>query len=153
MSATRRGKFFEDFSEGEEYVTPSRTITEADVVNFAGLTGDWSPVHTSAEVARSGLFGERIAHGALSVVVAEGLQSRLGLWEDTLVGVVDREWSFKSAVKFGDTLTVRTTITGKEEAQDYPGCGYIKRHITIEDQTGDIVSEGEGTILVLKRTS
>ena len=148
----KRGKFFEDFSEGEEYVTPSRTITEADVTNFAGLTADWSPVHTSIEACKGGLFGERIAHGALTIVVAEGLQNRLNLWDDTFVGMVDREWSFKSAVKFGDTLTVKMKITGKEEASDYPGCGLIKRYITIENQRGEIVSEGEGTILILKRT-
>ncbi len=149
----KSGKFFEDFSEGEEYVTPSRTITEADVVNTAGLTGDWSLVHTSIEACKGGLFGERIAHGALTVVVAEGLLNRLGLWDDTFMGIVDREWGFKSPVKFGDTLTVKMKIIGKEAASDYPGCGLLKRHITIENQRGETISEGEGAVLILKRKS
>ena len=132
---------------GDEYITPSRTVTEADVVNFAGLSGDWSPVHTSAEDCKKG-FGERIVHGALTIVLAEGLQNRLNLWDESYMGLVDREWNFKSLVKFGDTLRVKIKIISKEAVSSYPSCGLIKRQIIIENQKGETVSEGVGTILI-----
>ena len=143
--------YFEDFVVGTEYETIGRTVTEADVVNFAGVTGDWSPVHTSIEHTKSGLFGERIAHGALTITLVEGLMNRLGLWNNTFMGLVDREWSFKSPVKFGDTIKVKMKITGKKDESKYPGCGEIARHIVIENQKGEVLSEGDGAVLILKR--
>jgi 3-hydroxybutyryl-CoA dehydratase len=142
--------YFEDFVEGAEYETVGRTVTEADVVNFAGLTGDWSPVHTSIEHAKGGLFGERIAHGALTITLAEGLMNRLGLWNNTFMGLTDREWSFKAPVRFGDTIKVKMKITGKTDQSRYPGCGEITRHIVIENQKGEVLSEGDGTVIILK---
>ena len=82
---TCRGCFFEDYQTGQIFLSPGRTITEADVVAFAGLTGDWSAIHTDAVYAAQHPVGQRIAHGMLVVSIASGLTVRLGLLEDTLL--------------------------------------------------------------------
>ena len=73
-------KYFEDYTVGEQRVTPARTLTEADIVNFAGLTGDWHPLHTDREYAAKTEFGERIAHGMLTLSVGTALLYRLGTY-------------------------------------------------------------------------
>jgi len=70
--------YLEDYEVGERMVSPSRTMTEADIVNFAGLTGDWHPIHTDIEYAKKTPFGERIAHGMLSLCIGSALIFRLG---------------------------------------------------------------------------
>ena len=67
------GKYFEDFEIGDEAKTAGRTITETDIVNFAGITGDWNEIHTNKELAERGPFKQRIAHGALVFSIATGL--------------------------------------------------------------------------------
>jgi len=66
-------KYFEDFNVGDRIVTRGRTITEADIVMFSALSGDWHPLHTDVEYAKQGPFKERIAHGFLVLSVASGL--------------------------------------------------------------------------------
>ena len=70
--------FFEDYQVGELLVSPGRTITETDIILFAGLTGDWHPIHTNVEYAKKTMFGERIAHGMLGLSVGSALIFRLG---------------------------------------------------------------------------
>ena len=70
--------YLEDYEVGERMVSPSRTMTEADIVNFAGLTGDWHPLHTDIEYAKKTPFGERIAHGMLSLCIGSALVFRFG---------------------------------------------------------------------------
>ena len=71
-----RGRYFEDFALGDTVVSAGRTITEADIVNFAGLSGDYTQIHTNAEFARQGVFGQRVAHGLLLMAIASGLVGR-----------------------------------------------------------------------------
>jgi len=70
--------YFEDYTMGERLTTPARTLTESDIVNFAGLTGDWHPLHTDREYAAKSEFGERIAHGMLTLSIGTALLYRLG---------------------------------------------------------------------------
>ena len=71
-----RGKFFEEFSVGQRIITPGRTITEADVVGFAGLSGDFNSIHTDAEYARTTTFGQRMQNGSSNTSNSSSLQSR-----------------------------------------------------------------------------
>ena len=80
--------FFEDFRTGQVFRSQGRTITEADVVMFAGWSWDTNPVHTDAESAQLGRFGERIAHGFLGLSVAMGLASRLGVFEGSSIALL-----------------------------------------------------------------
>ena len=74
-----RGLYLEEFEVGKEYFSPARTITEADVTNFAGLSGDFNPLHTDEEFAKQNLFGTRIAHGALGFIISTGLSNQMGI--------------------------------------------------------------------------
>ena len=109
---------FEALEPGQEFVTRGRTVTEADVVGFAALTGDWHPQHSDAEWASTSAFGERIAHGMLVVSLAAGLVP----FDPGRVVALRRvsEATFKRPVRFGDTLRVEGRIAevgaGTDEA-------------------------------------
>jgi acyl dehydratase len=83
------GLYWEEFEEGKEYITRARTVTEADVVAFAGLSGDFNPLHTDAEFMRASQFGERIAHGMLVSSISTGLSSQMGWFEGTTLALME----------------------------------------------------------------
>ncbi|HEY7912158.1 MAG TPA: MaoC/PaaZ C-terminal domain-containing protein [Blastocatellia bacterium] len=116
------GKYYEDFEIGEESRTAGRTITEADIVNFAALTGDWNEIHTNKEYAERGPFKQRIAHGALVFSVATGLSVRLGQTGDTVIAFygLDR-LRFVKPTFIGDTVWVRQKVEGKSERDEKSG--------------------------------
>src|SRR5712692_11605862 len=95
--------FFEDLKIGQEYTSPGRTVTETDVVLFAGLSGDYNVLHTDAEHMKASLFGERIAHGLLGLSIQQGLLDRVvpGQAVGPLAAV---KWKFKGPIKIGDTI-------------------------------------------------
>src|ERR1051326_2352280 len=108
--------YFEDFEQDREYVTRSRTITEADVVAFAGLSGDFNPLHVDEEFAKTTIFGARIAHGLLGLSVASGLINQLGLGEGTVMAFLGLTWNFKGVIRIGDTITVRQLVADSDDA-------------------------------------
>jgi acyl dehydratase len=116
------GKYYEDFEIGEEARTAGRTITEADIVNFAALTGDWNEIHTNKEYAERGPFKQRIAHGALVFSVATGLSVRMGQTGDTVIAFygLDR-LRFVKPTFIGDTIWVRQKVEGKSERDEKSG--------------------------------
>lgn len=115
-------KYFEDFEVGEVTLTASRTVTETDIVNFAGLTGDWNEIHTNKELAARGPFGQRIAHGALIFSIATGLSVRLGQTADTVIAFygLDR-LRFVKPTFIGDTIHVRQKVEAKAERDESSG--------------------------------
>ncbi|HEY3313757.1 MAG TPA: MaoC/PaaZ C-terminal domain-containing protein, partial [Bacillota bacterium] len=121
------GKYFEDFEVGEEQVTPARTITETDVVNFAALSGDYNPLHTDEEFMRQSQFGRRIAHGLLVLAVSHGLVFRLGLLEGTVIAFLGIEsLEFKAPTFFGDTIHVVVKVIDKRESKSKPDRGVVR---------------------------
>src|SRR5215510_4388422 len=113
------GKFYEDFEVGETATTAGRTITETDIVNFAGITGDWNEIHTNTELASRGPFKQRIAHGALIFSIGTGLSVRMGQTNDTVIAFygLDR-LRFVKPTYIGDTIRVRQKVEGKSERDD-----------------------------------
>src|SRR5260370_30305535 len=103
--------YFEDFIIGVEHVTRGRTITESDVMNFAGLSGDFIELHTNEEYARQSPYGRRIAHGMLTLSIATGLMTRMNLITDTVVAFygIDK-LGFVKPVFIGDTIHVKKTL-------------------------------------------
>ena len=110
---------FESLSEGDAFATRGRTVTEADVVAFAGLTGDFHPVHTDAEWAAQSPFGERIAHGMLVLSYAVGLVPLDPERVVALRKVTDAV--FKAPVRFGDTIHVEGQVTKLNPVDDAAG--------------------------------
>jgi acyl dehydratase len=143
--------YFEDFEVGAEFVTRSRTITEADVVAFAGLSGDFNPLHIDEEFGKTTIFGTRIAHGLLGLSVASGLINQLGIGEGTVMAFLGLTWNFKGVIRFGDTITVRQRLSEKRETSKNDR-GIIRMAITVVNQRGEVVQEGEHVLMVRRRS-
>ena len=100
-----RGKYFEEFEIGMKIVTVSRTVTETDVVQFAGLSGDYTQIHTDAVYSQKGPFGQRVAHGLLVLSIFSGLAVQTGFIEGTVIAFREIEsWKFTKPVFIGDTV-------------------------------------------------
>jgi len=142
-----RGRYFEEFEIGDGVETAARTITETDVALFAGLSGDYNPLHTDAEFAKGTLFGERIAHGLLGLSIASGLASRLGFVEGTTEAFTALEWKFRAPIKIGDTIHVQAKVRQKKEMPRLGG-GFITFDVRLLNQRNETVQKGTWTVLI-----
>lgn len=143
--------FFEDFAVGQVFTSQGRTITETDIVTFAGWSWDTNPVHTDAHTAAGGRFGAPIAHGLLGLSVALGLASRLGIFEDSSVALLGiDEWRFERPVFVGDTLTCTVEITGARLTSTGE-TGVLSRRFTLCNQQEDVFQSGAIGVLVAVR--
>lgn len=141
--------FLEDFKAGQVFETPARTVTEADVAAFAGLSGDYNPLHTDAEFCAKTPFGQRIAHGMLGMSIMTGLAARTGMLDGSALAFLGIEdWRFLKPVFFGDTIHVRITVAEVRPASK-PGTGVLKRKLEIVNQRGEVAQAG--TLLTLIR--
>lgn len=143
--------YLEDFEVGAVFTTPARTITEADVAAFAGLSGDYNPLHTDAEFAANTPFRQRIAHGMLGMSIMTGLGARTGMMEGSALAFLGIEdWKFQKPILFGDTIHVKIRVTGVRAASK-PGTGVIKRFVEIVNQRGEVAQAGTLATLVRAR--
>lgn len=147
--------YFDDLEEGRSWVSPSRTVTEADVGNFAGLTGDHFPLHTSEEYARSTEFGTRIAHGLLGLSFAHGLMwARTGELDDSVIAFLAIErWEFLAPIQFGATIAVRYSVVGRKASRSKPDRGVVTFDIQVVDESGTPLQRGSKTLLVRRRST
>ncbi|MCX7852901.1 MAG: MaoC/PaaZ C-terminal domain-containing protein [Caldilineales bacterium] len=142
-----RGLYYEEFEIGASVESAGRTVTEADIVLFAMLSGDWNPIHTDAEYSKSQMMGQRIAHGLLVLSIATGLATRLGFMEDTVIAFMGLEWEFRAAVTIGDTVRVRATVAEKKDMPRLGG-GYVTFKVEVLNQADARVQRGTWRILV-----
>ena len=145
------GLYFEDFTIGDDYETPSRTLTEADIVGFAGLTGDYNPLHTDEVFAAKSMFGGRIAHGPMMVGMAFGLMSRLDLIDGTVLALKAIEWSFDAPLRTGDTVHVRARVTDAKPSRRHKDRGTVGLRIEIIRHDGVIAQTGQATLIMACR--
>lgn len=145
-----RGLYFEQFEEGMALETQGRTITEADIVSFAGLSGDFNPMHTDAAYAAGTQFGHRVAHGLLGLSVASGLSYQLGFLDGTVLAFTGLEWKFRAPIVIGDTIRVQVKVTKKREMKAAGG-GFVSFDVQVVNQEGKVTQKGEWTILVASR--
>ena len=145
-------KYFEDFEVGGETVTAGRTITETDIVNFAGITGDWNEIHTNKELAERSHFKQRIAHGALVFSIATGLSVRLGQTAETVIAFygVDR-LRFVKPTFIGDTVMVRQKVQEKTERNASSGIVTILNEVV--NQRQEVVVAYVAKVLLKRRAS
>ena len=145
-----RGLTYEEWEVGAVYETQGRTITEADVVSFAGLSGDYNPIHTNAEAAKATPFGERIVHGMLTVAISTGMANQTGLMEGTTVALLEQNIKYKSPVRFGDTVHLRMEVTGKRETSK-PDRGIVILAAQMLNQRNEVVVEMIWTQLMVRQ--
>ncbi len=145
-----RGRTFDEFEIGEEIVSDARTLTEADVVNFACLSGDFHPEHTDEEYAKKGPLGERIAHGLLIMSIATGLLNQTGAFEGTTIAVLEMRVRFIKAVKFGNTIRAIQRIVGKKETSKTDR-GVLTSHVMVLNQDDQTVLEADLVELLYRR--
>lgn len=134
-------EYYEDCAVGDQVRSPGRTITEADVVAFAGLSGDWNPLHTDDEYARATPFGRRIAHGLLGLVATSGLLARTGWFvtsprSQTIISSIDKA-RFVAPVFFGDTVTLEAEVVEKKMISD--DRGLITLRLRLKNQRDEVV--------------
>jgi len=143
------GLFLEDFEVGMTFETPRRTVTEADVVAFAGVSGDYNPLHTDEEFAKNGTFGRRIGHGVLTLAILTGLWDRLGL----LTGSVEAFYGidklrFTRPVFFGDSLRATVKVVDKKERETN---GMVVFSNEVVNQRGETVLVCDTRVVVRRR--
>lgn len=147
----RRGLYFEEFEPGQRITSPGRTITEADIVTFAGLTGDFNSIHTDAEFSRNTPFGERVAHGLLGLSIASGLATRTGVLEQTVIAFREiGDWKFIRPVRIGDTVYARLEVKETKELRRIGG-GSVVIEVSLVNQQGETTMKGNWTVLVAAR--
>ena len=146
---SRRGLYFEEFEVGQEVSSPGRTMTEADIVNFAGISGDYTQIHTDMEYSRITPIGKRVAHGLLVMSIASGLAARTGVLEGTVL--VFREinnWKFIKPVFIGDTIHVDMIVKETKELKRI-GAGAVDIELRVINQAAEVVMKGNWNVLMM----
>ena len=147
----RRGLYFEEFEIGQKVISPGRTITEADIMNFAGVAGDFNSIHTDAVYAAETPFGQRVAHGLLILSIASGLAVRTGLMEGTVIAFREIEnWKFSKPVFIGDTVHLEMEVVEAKSLPRLKG-GSIKLVLSVINQDGDVVMRGTWIALMMNK--
>ncbi len=149
MAYRPRGLYYEDLEVGHKEVSAGRTISEADIMAFAGISGDWNPMHVDAEYAKTTPFGERVAHGMLGLSIATGLAMQLGFLDRTVEAFTSLEWKFRAPIKIGDTIHLEAEVTQKK-AVGTAG-GFVSFNVVVKNQRDETTQKGTWMIMVKSR--
>ncbi len=148
----RLGYRYEDLHEGMRFRSPGRTITDADLIAFAGLTGDFSELHTSDVYARSSQFGRRVAHGMLGLAYAHGLMwARTGELRETAIAFLGiSDWKFVGPIFVGDTIFVNYVLAELRDSRSRPTQAIAGFDVELVNQDGAVLQRGRKALLVSK---
>ena len=145
------GLYWEDWEPGREWESAARTIGETEISSFAGLSGDYNPLHVDEEYAKTTEFGTRIAHGPLVYAIAAGLLFQLHLYDDTMIAFMGfNSLRFVAPVRAGDTIRARIKVLERRETSK-PDRGIVIRELSVANQRGERVQEGEQVLLIKRR--
>jgi len=148
LTGADRSLYYDDLNVGDTYLSQSRTITEADVMLFAGLTGDYVQLHTSRQYFEQSRYGQPIAHGMLTLSISYGLNSLTGLFENSVVASLEQNHIKDVApVFFGDTIHNVTTITDKRITSK-PQFAIVNRHTDVLNQRDEIVLSYDSVVMI-----
>jgi acyl dehydratase len=148
-----RGKYFEELTPGQKIYTAGRTVTEADVVTFAGLSGDFNQIHIDADYAGKGPFGQRVAHGLLVLSIVSGLVVQTGVMDRTVIAFREiGEWKFSRPVFFGDTVRCEMEILS---TKPFPrlGGGAVETGLNVKNQKDESVMSGKWIVLIQSKSA
>lgn len=144
------GYRYEDLYLGMEFLSPGRTITDADLVGFAGLTGDFSELHTSDVYAQSSQFGRKVAHGMLGLAYAHGLMwARTGEFRQSAIAFLGiNDWKFVAPLFVGDTMFVRYVVQELRQSNSRPTQAIAAFAVQVLNQDGETVQSGTKALLM-----
>ena len=143
-------KTFEDVEVGFAWRSQRRTVTEADVVGFAGLSGDFNPLPMDQEFAKTTIFGQRIAHGLLGLSMASGLRDDEPSW--AIMAFMGLDWKFVKPIFIGDTVFVRSEVKNKKDlGKGDRGIVVLSRQLV--NQREEVTQEGTFTLLLSKKNA
>jgi len=141
--------FYEELNVGDEHKSTARTVTETDIVNFAGLSGDFNNMHIDEEFAKKTVFKTRVAHGMLVTSIATGLWFTMPrLATVAFMGLED--WRFSGAVFPGETVHLTRKLVEKKEHKR-PNMGFFIFEVNVHNQKDEVVQKGKWAILVQKK--
>ena len=141
--------YFEDFTIGDRFKSPGKTLTDAHFLFFAGLTGDDHPLHYDDEYAKKTRFGKRLAHGLLlTSLTAAGASTLSPLIEESIVAFVEQRTRFLAPAFIGDTIYPEHEVVGLERKRS---AGLLTLRVALKNQRGETVLEGEHTYLIAYR--
>jgi len=145
------GLYFEEFVVGQKHVTEKRTITEADIIEFARLTGDDNRIHTDPEYGKTTQFGKQIAHGLLGMSIALGLTWRTGVMDGTIIAFREvKEWKFVKPVFIGDTIYTELEVM-ETKALPRIDCGSMTATIEVKNQNDEVCHRGTWIVLLANK--
>jgi acyl dehydratase len=144
------GLYFEEFEIGAKYVSQGRTVTESDVAAFAGLSGDFNPLHTDARFAATTPCGDRIAHGMLTVAMSTGMSNWTGIFAGTTIALLEQNIKYSGAVKFGDTVHLEMEVIEKKETSK-PERGVINIAAKMLNDAEQVVVDMKWTLMMKRK--
>lgn len=150
MTPKSNVRYFDEFSLGETFETDGITIDQCDINQFAGLSGDYNPLHTNEHYAQKTPFGKRIAHGFLAVSKMTGKFNQLGYWDGSVMALVETGWTFLKAVRAGDTIYARVSVVSLKESES-KNKGVIRLKFEVMNQHEEKVIEGFLDLMLKKR--
>jgi acyl dehydratase len=143
--------FYQDLEVGQVFDSPGRTVTDTDLSLFCMLSGDWHPLHSDEEYAKTTQFGRRVVGGVFGVALVTGAMSRWGIFEESVIAMLSiGDWRFVGPIFVGDTLSVRMTIASKRLSKS-GSVGIIDRNFEIRNQHGEVVQNGRSDALIKLR--
>ncbi len=151
MTDTQRTaqRYFEDFTLGERFESPSKTLNDAHFMFFSGLTGDAHPLHYDDEYARGTRFGRRLAHGLLlTSMTAVGASTLSPLIEGSIVAFVEQTTRFLGPAFIGDTVKPRHEVVALDRKRS---AGLLTLRVTLTNQRGEVILEGQHKYLIAYR--
>jgi acyl dehydratase len=142
--------YLEEVEVGTTFETSRRTVTEADIVNFAGISGDFNPLHTDETFAREHTpFGGRIAHGPLVLSMSYGLRSARDDWR--ILALASCERTFSSPVYPGDTVWGVYEVLERRRSNSRPAVGFVTLGVSIHSDRGQVVQKGQDVLMLASR--
>ncbi len=148
-----RGLYFEEYQVGQKIISAGRTVTESDIVSFAGLSGDFTQIHTDTEYSKGTPFGQRVAHGLLGMAIGSGLAAQTGVMEGTVLAFREiKNWKFMKPMFIGDTIHVELEVTSTKAISRIGG-GSVEIILSIKNQDDETVMKGVWVVLIASKPS
>lgn len=143
--------YFDDIAVGDRCMSTRLTVTQTHIVGFAGLTGDFNPLHMDAEFAKSVGYDTTIAHGMLGHALSTGLRSAIDDW--AIMAFLQTQRSFRKPIFAGDTVRYEAAIVETRASESKVDRGVVRVSIHLKNQEGTVVQEGEDVFLVMRDTA